>query len=150
MLYRFVILLYLISSFSLTRSLLVPYAHVSIESILLSFFELKAILLLFAIKTLFLSLINFCHVFNINLLFFYEFFIIFFQTMSFYFLLIIMYFIIKLSYLYTVFTIFKFKFPFDDTFLCILLFYLHYQHLISNYTFLLLIQKKEFYHYSFT
>ena len=42
------------SSFSLTRSLLVPYVHVSIESIygiLLSSFELKATSLIFSVKT---------------------------------------------------------------------------------------------------
>ena len=46
-LYYFIILLHLISSFLLTRSLLVPSAYISIESIdciLLSSFELKAIL----------------------------------------------------------------------------------------------------------
>ena len=61
---RFIILLHLISYFSLTRSYLVPYAYVSIKStdcIVLSSFELKAILL------------NLCCIFNINLLFFMNF-----------------------------------------------------------------------------
>ena len=56
-----------------TRSLLVPYAYVSIESIdyiLLSLFELKAILLISSVKTLCLSLLNLFCVFNINLLLF--------------------------------------------------------------------------------
>ena len=59
-------------SFSLTRSLLVPYAYVFTESIhytLLSSFELKAILLNSSVKTLCLSLLNLCCVFNIDLLF---------------------------------------------------------------------------------
>ena len=70
--YRFIILLHLISSFSLTRTLLVPYAYVSIKSIewiLLSSFELKGIFLISSVKTLCLSLLNICCVFNINLLF---------------------------------------------------------------------------------
>ena len=80
---RFIIFLHLISSFSLTRSLLIPYAYVSIrpiDCILLSSFELKAILLVSSVKILCLSLLNLCCVFNINLLFFYEFFMIFFKT----------------------------------------------------------------------
>ena len=71
--YRFIILLHLISSFSLTRSLLGPYAYVSVESIdciLLSSFELKAVLLIPSVKTSCLSLLNICCVFNIDLLFF--------------------------------------------------------------------------------
>ena len=60
------------SSFSLTRYLLVPYAYVFTESIhctLLSSFELKAILLNSSVKTLCLSILNLCCVFNIDLLF---------------------------------------------------------------------------------
>ena len=77
---RFIILLHFISSFSLTRSLLVPYAYVSIESadfIILSSFELKAILLISSVKLLPLLLLNLCYVFEIDLLFFmnyYDFF----------------------------------------------------------------------------
>ena len=55
-LYRFIIFLRLIFSLSLTKSLLVPYAYVSIDSIhwiLLSSFELKAILLISSVKTIF-------------------------------------------------------------------------------------------------
>ena len=55
LLYRFIILLHLITSFSLTRSLLLPYANVPIKSIdcnLLSSFELNAILLISLVKTL--------------------------------------------------------------------------------------------------
>ena len=69
--------LHLISSLLHTRSLLVPCTYVSIKSIdciLLSSFELKAILLSSSVKTLCLSLLNQCFVFNITLLFFYEFF----------------------------------------------------------------------------
>ena len=71
-LYGFIILLHLIS-FLLTRSLLVPYAHISIESIdciLLSSFKIKAILLISSIKTFCFSLLNYCCGFNINLLLF--------------------------------------------------------------------------------
>ena len=71
--YCVIILLHLISSFSLTRSLNVPYIYVSIKSIyyiLLSSFERKAVLLISSVKTLCLSLLNLCCAFNINLLFF--------------------------------------------------------------------------------
>ena len=71
-LYRFIILLHLISSFSLTRSSLVPYVYVSIESIdctILSSFELKANSLISSVKALCLSLLNLCCVLNIDLLF---------------------------------------------------------------------------------
>ena len=71
-LYRYIILLNLVSSFSLTKSLLVPYAFFSIESfdcILKSSFEIKAILLISLVKTLCLSFLIFCCVFIISLLF---------------------------------------------------------------------------------
>ena len=67
-LYFFTILLHLISSFSLTRTFLVPFAYVSIESIdyiVLSSFKLKAILLISSVKKLCLSLLNLFYVFNI-------------------------------------------------------------------------------------
>ena len=70
--YRFTTLLHLVSSFPLTRSLLVPYAYASIESndcFHLSSFELNAVLLISSVKTLCLSLLNLCCVFNIDLLF---------------------------------------------------------------------------------
>ena len=56
-----------------TRSLLVRCAYVfteSIDCILLSSFKLKAILLISSLKTLCLSLLNLCCVFNISLLFY--------------------------------------------------------------------------------
>ena len=68
----FIILLHLFSSFLLTRSLLVLYAYVFIsssDSILLLSFELKAILLVSSVKTLCLSVLNLCCVFDIDLLF---------------------------------------------------------------------------------
>ena len=71
-LYRYIILLNLVSSFSHTKSLLIPYAFFSIESfdcILKSSFEIKAILLISLVKTLCLSFLIFCCVFNISLLF---------------------------------------------------------------------------------
>ena len=52
--------------------LVIPYAYVCIESIdgiLLSSFELKAILLITSVKTLCPSLLNLCCVLNIILLF---------------------------------------------------------------------------------
>ena len=66
------ILLHLISSFLHTRSLHFQYAYVSMESIdsfLLSSFELKATLLISSVKAGCLSLLNLCCVFNIILLF---------------------------------------------------------------------------------
>ena len=64
-------LLHLISSFLLTRFLLIPFAYVSIElidCILLSSFEFKEILSISSVKALYLSLLNLCLVFNINIL----------------------------------------------------------------------------------
>ena len=102
--------------FSLTRPLLVPYAHVSIESIdciLLSSFELRAIVLISSAKILCLSLLNICHVFNINLSFFYEFFIFSFvakETTYVHFIFFyIIYFILNLRCFQIVFIIFKFS-----------------------------------------
>ena len=79
-LYRFITLLHLISSFSLTRSLLVPYVYVFIESIdciLLSSFKAKEILLMFSVKAICLSLLNSCCVFKIDILSLMSFFMIF-------------------------------------------------------------------------
>ena len=87
-LYRFIIWLHLISSFSLTKSLLVPYAYISIESldcVLLSSFECMKIWLIWlisSVKTLCLSFLNLCRGFYINLMFFYWFFMIYFKTIS--------------------------------------------------------------------
>ena len=81
--YCFIIYLFLISSFLHTGSLLVPCAYVSIKSIdciLLSSFELKAILLFVSVKTSCFLLLNLFYVFNINLLFLYKLFMIFFKT----------------------------------------------------------------------
>ena len=54
--------------FSRTRSLLVPYLNVSIESIdyILLSFELNTILLISSVETLYFSLLNLCCVFNIS------------------------------------------------------------------------------------
>ena len=74
--YFFIVLLYhyiWLFSFLHIRSLLVPYAYVSIQSIdciLLLSFELKAILLISSAKALCLSLLNPCCVFNISFFFF--------------------------------------------------------------------------------
>ena len=69
----FIILLHLMSSFLHSRSLLIPCAYVSIESIdriLLSSFEIEAILLNSSVKAFCFSLLNLCYVFSISLLFF--------------------------------------------------------------------------------
>ena len=71
-LYCFIVLLHLISSFSLTGFLLIPYAYASIKSndcILLSSFELSGILLISSVKTLCFSFLNLYSVFNMDLLF---------------------------------------------------------------------------------
>ena len=111
-LYHFIILLHLISSFSLTGSLVVPYAYVSLEStdsMLLLSFELNAILLTSSVKTLRLSLLNLSCVFDIDLLFFYEFFMTFFKTICFNFIFFQTFFILKFSCFKTVFIIVTFK-----------------------------------------
>ena len=74
-----IVLLHLVFSLSLTKSFLVSYAYVSIESsdcILLSSFELKAILLISSVKTFCLSLLSLCYIFNIGLLVFINSFIL--------------------------------------------------------------------------
>ena len=123
--YCFIIFLHLISSFSLTRSLFVPYAYVSIESIdciLLSSSELKAILLISSVKRIMslvcLSLLNFRCAFNINLLLFMNYLLSIY--VSFIFVLMI-YFIFELSCFQTVFLILKFSFLFMTYFLWLLL-----------------------------
>ena len=70
-------MLHLISSVLHLRSLLVPCANVSIESIdciLSSSLQLKAAFSISSVKSFYLSILNLCCVFNISLLFFYEFF----------------------------------------------------------------------------
>ena len=65
--------LHLVSSFFLTRSLLVRYTYVSvklIDWIILSSFELETILLLSSVKILCFSNLNLFRVFDINLLLF--------------------------------------------------------------------------------
>ena len=68
------ILNYLIFSFSHNRSLFVPYAYVSVESIdcivILSSLAFSAILLNFLVNAICFLLLNFCRDFNINLLLF--------------------------------------------------------------------------------
>ena len=71
-LYLFIILLHLISSFSLARSLIVPYAYVSIESIdciLLLSFQLKEFLLISSVKSFCLPHLKLCCISNIDLFF---------------------------------------------------------------------------------
>ena len=72
-LFRFIILLHLISSLALTRYFFVPNAYVHIElidCILLLSFELKTVLLISSVKIFCLSRLNLCGTFLIDLLFF--------------------------------------------------------------------------------
>ena len=117
--YCFIILLYLISSFLHTKSLFIPYAYVSVESInciLLSSFELKAILLISSVKTLSLSLLNLCCVFNFSLLFINSFWSSRSSTSILFFLNDLFYF--KFEMLLNSFIILKFKFSFYDKLFC--------------------------------
>ena len=84
-LFCLIILLHLFSSFLHTSSLLVPYTYISIESIdciLLSSLALYVMLLTSSVNTLSFLLLNLRRDFNIDLLFFYEFFMIFFKTFN--------------------------------------------------------------------
>ena len=84
-LYCFIILLHLIYSLLHTRYSLVPYPYVSFESIdfiLLSSFELNAILLISSAKTLFPSPLNLYCVFNA--FFFFIFYKIFYVNFIFF------------------------------------------------------------------
>ena len=116
----FVLFYYIVifsSSFSLTKSFFALYAYFieSIDWILLWSFELKGILLIHSVKTC-LFLLNFCCVFNINLLFFINclwhdmiYHILWYITIyhvSFIFLKTL-YYIFKLASFYTAFIIFK-------------------------------------------
>ena len=68
----FMISLHLIYSLLPAKFLFISYAYVSIESIdyiLLSSFELEAILLIYSVKILYFSLLSICCVFNISLWF---------------------------------------------------------------------------------
>ena len=80
--YCFIILSHLISSFSFTRSFFVPYTYSFLVPSIESFYCLplspfQAILLISSAKTLCLSLLNLCCVFNI-IYCSYEFFMVFF------------------------------------------------------------------------
>ena len=114
----------LISSFSITRLLVIPYAYVFLESIdciLLSSFELKETSLISSVKT-YLSLLNFSCVVNINLFFMNSLWIFLRLSMSIlFFLNNLFYYQIKLQ---KVFIIFKFKFSFYDTLFCTFCFFI--------------------------
>ena len=103
--YCFIILSHLISSFSFTRYFFVPYTYSFLVPSIESFYCLplspfQAILLISSAKTLCLSLLNLCCVFNI-IYCSYEFFMVFFVTKettylnSIFFYMV--YFILKLS-----------------------------------------------------
>ena len=146
-LYCFIIFLHIISSFSLTRTLFVPYTYVSLKSIdhiLLPLFELKEILLISSVKTLCLSNLNLCFVFNINLWFFmnsfYEIFFSIIYVNLIIFLNFLFYYQVKLllNCFYN-FQIYVFYLWYN--FLCLLFFHLRCCHLLSSYNFLLLIEQ---------
>ena len=112
-----ILLLHLISSLSLTKYLLVPFACVFIEwidCVLLSSFELKTILLISFVKTL----LNLYCIFNIDLLFFIH-SLWFSLSLSMSILLFSRWFILFSSWVVsTAYIIFKFKFSFHDTLFC--------------------------------
>ena len=113
----FIILSCLIFSFLHIGSLLFPYAYVSvklIDCILLSSFELEAILSISWVKRLCLSLLNLCYDFNIRLFFINPF--LRKCTSSFIFSSCQFYYIFHWRCPLTVIVISKFKFSFYDTF----------------------------------
>ena len=140
--YRFIIWLHLFF-FLFTRSFLIWYAYISIkliDYIFLSSFELKAILLIFSVITLRLSLLNLSCVFNIDLLFFvnslwsflrHSMSVLFFRTWS----VLFSIWVASNSYHNLQIQVFFLW----HTFLCLLLFYLHCCYLLSNCNFLLII-----------
>ena len=80
------VLLYYIVTFNLfffhLLDLFTFHMHIFLSNQLIeSSFELKAILLISSVKTLCFSLLNLGCIFNINLLFFYEFFMAYFKVM---------------------------------------------------------------------
>ena len=82
-LYCFFLMLHLISSFLYARYLFSPYAYAFIElidCIVLSLLALNLIILISSVNTLYFLFLNLCCNFNINLLFFYEFFMTFSET----------------------------------------------------------------------
>ena len=147
--YYFIILLHLISSrISSTRSLLVPYAYISIElidSILLPSLALNAILLTSSVNTLCFSLLNHCCDFI------YIYIYIYFMNY-----LWIIYFRLFTSTLFfsSCFVIFSswvaskqclkssnLVFVLWNTVLCVLLFYFHQYHLSNSHMFLILMRQ---------
>ena len=125
--------------------MLVPYAYISIESIdcvLLSSFELKAILFSFSVKTLYFSLLNLCCVFSFDLL-------IFMNSLWLYLALSVL-----TSFFSSWFILFSRWVDFRQclwdwnlrvflwhTLLCLLLFYLHRYCLLNNCMFWLSMQE---------
>ena len=115
------------------RYLLISCAYISIESIdciLLSSFELKAILLISSVKTLCLSLLNLCCVFNTSL-FFMNYFLSSLRHQFLSFLNSLLYF--QFYMLLSIFIVSKLKVSFS--FFSLFLFYLHHYCLLNNYTF---------------
>ena len=107
-LYCFITLLHLISSFSLTRSLLLPNSHVSMDQAIAFFYHhltlnqyfINLNQLISSVKTLYLSLLNLCCVFNFDF-FSYEFFMIFLvlSMLIIFFLLIFIIFIVFIFFI---------------------------------------------------
>ena len=113
----------------------------SIDCVFLSSFEFKAILLKLCIilEILCFSLLNLCCIFNIDLLFFYKFFLIFFNILC----INLLFFLhgllcSQVELLLNSFYNFQIYFLFLGHFFCTFgFFYLHYRHLLRNYKFLL-------------
>ena len=142
--YCFIILIHFTSSFLPTRSFFIPYAYVSIKSIdciLWSPFEHKAILSISSVKTLCCSLLNLCCVFNISFLAF-MYFLIFFKksTTNYFFLNDLFYFLMELL-LNSFYNLLISVFFLWHTFLSFFFFYLHHCCLLNSYVFSLLIQQ---------
>ena len=126
-LYWFFIWLNLISSFSLSRFLLVPHVYVSIESIyciLLLPFECNAKLLISSVKTLFLSLFCIC---NIDLLFLMNFLWIF--------KIIFVYFLVDILFYYQFELLLNSFLNFQIHVSCLLLFCFHCCSILNSYLF---------------
>ena len=137
--YHFIILLYVLSSFSLTRLLFIPYVYFSLKSvdyIPLSSFEFKTILFISSVRTPSLSLLNLFCVSNINLLFFCEFFMLSSVTKEIIYVILIFFlgglFYSQIELLLKGFYNFQFYvFFLWHTALCLLLFYFYYYHLLG-------------------
>ena len=129
-------------SFLHTKSLHVPYAYISIKSIGCYFYPLlkTAILLISSVKVPCFFLLNLYFTCNINLLFFYKFFMIFFQTV--YINFVSRQFILSsIQFLYSRKFSFRFMTHFFFVCVCLFLFSSHHYCLLNSCMFLFVICK---------